>query len=193
MSTLLNAASCSVLLFDPKKEHLDHIELETKNAVTRSFGLLEQALRRIDIPVHIVFVSKAPQPCESLSNLEDAPHAKIHVFGLDGSSWSSAEVAARFCAEGRGSLVLAGFWLETTITFAALGALAAGFDVFIVMDATPPRTAAARSPAINRLLQAGGVPTTTYQLIAEWTETTADPEERAALSAIVSTSSAYPR
>jgi Isochorismatase family len=193
MSTLLNAASCCVLIFDPKKEHLDHFELETQNAVTRSFELLEQALLRIHIPVHIAFVGKAPQPCESLSKLEEASHVIVHVLGPDGSSWSSSQALAKLCTEGRASLVLAGFWLETTVTFAALRALAAGCDVFIVMDATPPQTEDARSPAINRLLQAGGIPTTTYQLIAEWSETTADPEERAALSAIVSTSSAYPR
>jgi nicotinamidase-related amidase len=187
MSTLLDAASCCVLLFDPKKEHLDHFHLQTQNTLTRSFDLLEQALRRIIIPVHIAFVSKATQSCGSLSKLEDAPHAKVHVLGADGSSWSSSQVVAKLCREGRGSLVLAGFWLETTITFAALRALAAGFDVFIVMDATPPRTADAGSPAINRLLQAGGVPTTTYQLIAEWTETTVDPQERTALSVLLST------
>jgi nicotinamidase-related amidase len=187
MSALLHAASCCFLLIDPRKEHLSQFDQETQNGLTRNFELLEQALRRVTVPIHIVFVSRTPEPDESLSKLEGASDARMHVSGSNGSFWSSSALAATLGREPRRALVLAGFWLETTVTFTALSALAAGFDVFIIMDATPPGTADARSAAINRLLQAGGVPTTTHQLIAEWTETTSDLQERAALSLLVST------
>jgi nicotinamidase-related amidase len=70
----------------------------------------------------------------------------------------------------------------------ALPALATGFEVFVVVDATAARAADARSTAIHRLLHAGAVLTTTHQLIAEWTETSSDPDQRSALSLLVSPS-----
>jgi nicotinamidase-related amidase len=84
--------------------------------------------------------------------------------------------------------VLAGFWLETRVTFMALPALAAGFEVFVIVDATAARNADARCAAIHRLLHAGAVLTTTHQLIGEWTETSSDPDQRSALSLLLSTS-----
>ncbi len=68
----------------------------------------------------------------------------------------------------------------------ALPALATGFEVFVVIDATAACNVGARSAAIHRLLHAGAVLTTTHQLIAEWTETSSDPDQRSALSLLVS-------
>jgi hypothetical protein len=81
-------------------------------------------------------------------------------------------------------LILGGFWLETTVTFLALPALASGFDVFVLMDAAPASSDVSVRPATDRLLQAGIVPITTRQLIAEWIE--ASPDARSALSLLVS-------
>jgi hypothetical protein len=82
-------------------------------------------------------------------------------------------------------LILAGFWLETTVTFLALPALASGFEVFVLMDATPASAETSARPAADRLLQAGAVPITTRQLIAEWIEASPDGGGRSALSRLV--------
>jgi nicotinamidase-related amidase len=68
----------------------------------------------------------------------------------------------------------------------ALPALATGFEVFVVVDATAARSADARSAAIHRLLHAGAALTTNHQLIAEWIETSSDPDQRSALSLLFS-------
>jgi hypothetical protein len=72
------------------------------------------------------------------------------------------------------------------VTFLALPALAAGFEVFVLTDASPACAEAAARPAADRLLQAGAVPITAHQLVAEWVEAS-DPEIRAALSPLLST------
>jgi hypothetical protein len=82
-------------------------------------------------------------------------------------------------------LILAGFWLETTVTFLALPALASGFEVFVLMDVTPASADTSARPAADRLLQAGAVPITTRQLIAEWIEASSDGGGRSALSRLV--------
>jgi hypothetical protein len=56
----------------------------------------------------------------------------------------------------------------------------------VLMDASPAWAETAARPAADRLLQAGAVPLTTRQLIAEWMEAS-DPEVRAALSPLLPT------
>jgi hypothetical protein len=83
-------------------------------------------------------------------------------------------------------LILGGFWLETTVTFLALQAVADGFEVFVPMDAALASSEASARPATDRLLQAGVVPITTRQLIAEWLEADPDSTGRSALLSLAS-------
>jgi hypothetical protein len=71
------------------------------------------------------------------------------------------------------------------VTFLAIPALASGFEVFILVDASPARTVTAAGPAADRLLHAGAVPITSHQLVAEWTEASPDPNVRSALSTLI--------
>ena len=111
--------------------------------------------------------------------------AHIHGLGTAGSCWSGSGLHGALAAQPRSSLILAGFWLETTVTFLALPALASGFEVFVLMDATPASADTSARPAADRLLQAGAVPITTRQLIAEWIEASSDGGGRSALSRLV--------
>jgi nicotinamidase-related amidase len=110
----------------------------------------------------------------------------VHALGTEGASWSRSGLDKALPAQRRSSLILAGFWLETTVTFLALPALAAGFEVVLLMDASPAWGDTAACPAADRLLQAGAVSVTTHQLMAEWMEAS-DPVVRAALSPLLPT------
>jgi hypothetical protein len=81
--------------------------------------------------------------------------------------------------------VVGGFWLETTVTFLVLPALACGFDVFLALDVSPAKSEDARGPAKQRLVQAGAVPATADQLVSEWMEASTDPNHRSALASVM--------
>jgi nicotinamidase-related amidase len=131
--------------------------------------------------MHVAFRGHVPDPQRSLARFDDtAP--RIHALGERGPSWSHSGLADALAADGRASLILCGFWLETAVTFVALPALAGGFDVFVLMDAAPARGQDAHGPALHRLVQAGAVPTTTQQLVVEWIEASADTGQRSALA-----------
>jgi nicotinamidase-related amidase len=125
-----------------------------------------------------------PEPHDWLAPSTALPALNVHALGTEGLSRSG--LPAVLGAQNRGSLILAGFWLETTVTFLALPALAAGLEVFVLMDASPAWVETAARAAADRLLQAGAVPVTTHQLIAEWMEAS-DPVVLAALSPLVPT------
>jgi nicotinamidase-related amidase len=83
-------------------------------------------------------------------------------------------------------LFLGGFWLDDNVTFAALGALADGYDVHVMLDVAVARREEAREAAIERLIQAGVVPTTAVQVVSEWATTIESADTRNRLHKILS-------
>src|SRR5512145_1796651 len=183
MTPLLQPAGCSVLVIDPREEHLGRRQPHQQKAVAQGLQLVEQGVLAATVPIHLAFPG-VPHPEHSIVTFGSAAPPRVHDLGDSGSSWSHSGLATTLAALGRPSLVLCGFWLETTVTFIALPALASGFDVFVLMDAAPALADDSHDPAAHRLLQAGAVPTTTRQLVAEWMEASAIPDQRSALSVL---------
>ena len=71
-------------------------------------------------------------------------------------------------ATGRKQLVLAGLYTEICLAMPALHALADGYDVFVVTDASGGITAEAHDMAVRRMVGAGAVPMTWAAVLAEW-------------------------
>jgi nicotinamidase-related amidase len=95
--------------------------------------------------------------------------------------WSEAAFVDALRKEDRSILLFAGSWFEHQVLGTALHGLAEGYDVCVMLDATPSRSAHAAKPALERLSQAGGTPVVTSQVIHEWMMETADPVKRAQL------------
>ena len=69
---------------------------------------------------------------------------------------------------GRKQLVLAALWPEICLAMPAIQALADGYDVFIVTDASGGVTAEAHDMAVRRMVAAGAVPITWLAVLGEW-------------------------
>jgi isochorismatase family protein len=179
MAPLLQPDECSLVLVDPKTQYVSHVG-PSAQLVLRRFSNILAAARIAAVPVHVVLAGDAGGPQELLLP-RGQPAIGVHIIHNDGHSWSKSGLAEALATQARTALILCGFWLETTVTFLALPALASGYDVFVLLDITPVRSDEARRPAGHRLLQAGAVPITTHQLIAEWAEQTPDPNLNSSL------------
>jgi nicotinamidase-related amidase len=71
-------------------------------------------------------------------------------------------------ATGRKRLIVAGFLTEACVSFPALSALDAGFDVFVAADACGGLTPASHELALRRLEQAGARLTSWIQVLLEF-------------------------
>ena len=182
MAPLLLPADCCVLLVDPRARHLGRL-VEARHAeLAQCLNLIPDAAAAGAVPIHLAFAGAPPDPREWVAAPRSLAVVHVHRLGTAGSCWSGSGLHAALAAQARSSLILAGFWLETTVTFLALPALASGFEVFVLMDATPASADKSARPAADRLLQAGAVPITMRQLIAEWIEESSDGGRRSALS-----------
>lgn len=84
------------------------------------------------------------------------------------NTWQDARVVDEVKKSGRKQLILAALWTEVCLAMPTLHALAEGYDVFIVTDASGGVSAEAHDMAVRRMTAAGAVPITWLALAAEW-------------------------
>lgn len=65
-------------------------------------------------------------------------------------------------------MIIAGLWTEVCVTMPTLEAMADGYEVYVVTDASGGTSKEAHEMAVLRMLQAGAAPVTWQQVLLEW-------------------------
>ena len=84
------------------------------------------------------------------------------------NSWEDKKLVEAVKATGRKKLVIAALWTEVCLNFPTLEALAEGYEVYIVTDASGGTTKEAHDMSVQRMIQAGAVPVTWQQVLLEY-------------------------
>jgi nicotinamidase-related amidase len=101
------------------------------------------------------------------------------------NAWEDPAVVDAIKATGRTKIVLSGLWTEVCLVLPALSALAQGYEVYVVADASGGVSAEAHNLAIQRMAAAGAVPVTWVQILLELQRDWARGETYAPVSEIV--------
>ncbi|MFG2076533.1 hydrolase [Nonomuraea maritima] len=83
------------------------------------------------------------------------------------NAWQDGTFRAAVEATGRRRLLMAGLWTEVCLTFPALSATEAGYEVFAVIDASAGSSTEAHDAGILRMTQKGIVPVSTASVLSE--------------------------
>lgn len=84
------------------------------------------------------------------------------------NSWEDAKFVEAVKKTGRKKLVIAALWTEVCLLFPALQALAEGYEVYAVVDASGGTSQVAHDAAVQRMVQAGVIPVTWQQVMLEY-------------------------
>jgi isochorismate hydrolase len=68
---------------------------------------------------------------------------------------------------GKKKLVMAGLWTEVCLQMPVLSAVNDGYEVYFITDASGGASREAHDMAVQRMIQAGAVPTTTWSYVSE--------------------------
>ncbi|BEM42229.1 hydrolase [Serratia marcescens] len=101
------------------------------------------------------------------------------------NSWEDAAFVKAVEATGRKKLVISALWTEVCLTFPALMALEAGYEVYVVTDTSGGTSVDAHERSIDRLVQAGAVPVTWQQVLLEYQRDWARKDTYDAVMALV--------
>jgi nicotinamidase-related amidase len=84
------------------------------------------------------------------------------------NTWEDKRVTDWVAKTGRKKIIMAALWTEICLAFPVIHALGDGYDVYFVTDASGGVNLEAHEVAVQRMIQAGGVPLTWGVLAAEW-------------------------
>jgi nicotinamidase-related amidase len=84
------------------------------------------------------------------------------------NSWEDAKFVEAVKKTGKKKLVIAALWTEVCLLFPALQALAEGYEVYAVVDASGGTSPVAHDSAVQRMVQAGVIPVTWQQVMLEY-------------------------
>jgi nicotinamidase-related amidase len=84
------------------------------------------------------------------------------------NAWEDPKVTDAVKKTGRKQLVLAALYTEICLSMPAIQALADGYDVFVVTDASGGVSAEAHDMAVRRMVAAGAVPINWLAVLGEW-------------------------
>jgi nicotinamidase-related amidase len=106
---------------------------------------------------------------EVLALLKDAP-----LIPRPGqiNAWDNAEFVDAIRKTNRKKIVMSGITTDVCVAFAALSALDAGYEVYVVADASGCQSADAQAAALERMSQAGAIIGTWFaiscELLSDW-------------------------
>lgn len=157
---------------------------------------LFQLVRDIDQPTlrsHATALAKvarlAKVPTFTTASVPDGPNGplipEIHQANPDAkyiprtgqiNAWDNPAWVAAIEKTGRKTLIIAGTLTSVCMAFPTLSALAAGYKVFCVIDASGNWSKMATDITIARIAQAGAFPIDTYAVLAELMSTWNRPD-----------------
>lgn len=98
---------------------------------------------------------------------EAAPHAQYVARKGEINAWDNPEFVAAVMATGRKQLIIAGTITSVCMAFPSIAAVADGYQVFAVIDASGTYSKMAEEITLARVVQAGVVPMDTAAVASE--------------------------
>ncbi|MGE3477552.1 MAG: isochorismatase family protein [Rhodospirillaceae bacterium] len=102
---------------------------------------------------------------------QNAPHAQYVARKGEINAWDNPDFVAAVKATGRKTLIIAGTITSVCMAFPAISAVAAGYKVFAVVDASGTYSKMAQEITLARVVQAGVVPMDTAAVASELQKT----------------------
>ena len=168
-SGIWDAADCALLLIDYQDGVLGTVFEQDRRLVELNARTLATAALAFNIPVVLSTVGvemgvngpTIPSLKAALPNVREIDRSSM-------DSWADPAFLATVKATGRKRLVMAGIVTSVCLAYPAVNALADGYEVSFIADASGDNYKETHDTAVLRLALAGAVPNTTIAMIAEW-------------------------
>ena len=157
---LLNPENSALILIDFQPQMTFGVANIDRQTLFNNVMLLAKAAKIFNVPTILTTVETKsfsgnmwPQILDIFPNQEPIERSSMN-------SWEDTTFVEAVAATGRKKLIMAALWTEVCLTFPALEALKAGYEVYGVEDASGGTSLTAHNAAMRRIEQAGVVPVT---------------------------------
>ncbi|MET9476480.1 hydrolase [Streptomyces sp. NPDC002922] len=166
-SDLLTPDNCTVLFVDHQPQMFFGTGSSDRTAIINSTVGLAKAAKAFDVPVVLSTVAAESFSGPIMPQLAEVfPDQKI-IDRTTMNAWEDLAFVEAVKATSRKKLVIAGLWTEVCVVLPVLSAIAQGYQVYVVTDASGGVSPQAHEHAIQRMVQGGAVPVTWVQAFLE--------------------------
>jgi len=165
---LLNADNCAVIFIDHQPQMSFGVASIDRQLLMNNVLGLAKAAKVFKVPTILTTVETESFSGQMWPQLLDIFPTHEPVERTSMNSWEDSKFVSTVEKTGRKKLVIAALWTEVCLTFPALEAMAAGYEVYAVVDASGGTSPVAHDMAIQRIAQAGAVPVTWQQVLLEF-------------------------
>ena len=184
LDALLRPEDSVLVLIDHQPYQFANLHSHEPTMVVNNVIALAKAAKVFDVPTILTTVLEG-RGGYLIKGLQDVFPEQKPIDRTFINTWEDPKVVDAVKATGRKQLVLAALYTEICLAMPALQALADGYDVFVVTDASGGVTAEAHDMAVRRMVAAGAVPMTWLAVLAEWQRDWAREKTAAGVAGVV--------
>ena len=182
---LLNPQNSAVIFIDFQPQMVFGVANIDRQTLFNNVILLAKAAKIFKVPTILTTVESKGFSGNMWPQLLDIFPDQQPVERSSMNSWGDEKFVSAVKATGKKKLIMAALWTEVCLTFPALEAIKAGFEVYAVEDASGGTTVTAHNAAMRRIEQAGAIPMTALQVLLEYQRDWAHKETYNEVMAVV--------
>jgi nicotinamidase-related amidase len=181
---LLTPQNSTLLLIDHQPQMIFGVHSHDRQAVKNNVAALAKAAKAFAVPTTLTTVAAETFSGPLIPEIREVFSDQPVYDRTSMNTWDDQRVVQAIEKTGRKKLLIAALWTEVCLTMPALEAMAAGYDVYIVTDASGGTSVEAHDMAVQRMVQAGAIPVTWQQVMLEWQRDWSRQETYAAVTGI---------
>jgi nicotinamidase-related amidase len=184
LDALLRPEDSFLVLIDHQPYQFANLNSHEPMMIVNNVVGLAKAAKVFDVPTILTTVMEE-RGGYLIKGLQDVFPDQKPIDRTFINTWQDPAVTDIVKKSGRKQLILAALWTEVCLAMPTIQALAEGYDVFIVTDASGGVSKEAHDMAVRRMIAAGAVPITWMAVASEWQRDWAREKTAAGLSSVV--------
>lgn len=166
--SLLTPDNCTTIFIDHQPQMTFAVtSIDRQMLLNNTIGLAKAA-KIFGVPVILTTIETKSFNGYMWPQLLELFPGKEPIERTSMNSWENVKFVAEIERIGRKKLVISALWTEVGLTFPAIQAIEAGYEVYAVADASGGTTTIAHELSMQRMIQAGAVPVTWLQVLLEF-------------------------
>jgi len=167
LEALLTPDRSVLLLIDHQPFQFANLHSHEPTLIVNNVIGLAKTAKAFNVPTILTTVTEE-RGGNLIQGLQDVFPTQKPINRTFINTWEDRRVVDAVKATGRKQLVIAALWTEVCLAMPVIHALADGYDVFFVTDASGGVTREAHEMAVLRMAHAGATPITWLAVLSEW-------------------------
>ncbi|WP_144109876.1 hydrolase [Paraburkholderia sp. BCC1886] len=164
---LLTPDSCAVALIDYQPQMFFGTMSHERTSILHNVQAIAKASKLFKVPTILTTVAARSFSGDMVPEVQSVFPEYTPIDRTTMNSWEDVNFRKAIEATGRKKIVLAGLWTEVCVSFPTIQMINEGYEIYVPTDACGDVSTEAHERAVQRIIQAGAVPMSSFQYMFE--------------------------